>query len=166
MPLWMQFIILASIIQLNLHYWPSRAPFIRDKEWDNPLLHAKAGWADWVAQHCQTKHSTGNTLEPLRTWQDWDGEWLRRVWGGPFRAGREPRHFFFLKRDIPPLFQGRMKYPLRLVTLGILFRLSSFFCDAKAEQRNLGWGGFKPRWERTKSPPKDFFYCLLKNKYL
>lgn len=46
--------------------------------------------------------------------------------------------FFFLKRDIPPLFQGRMKYPLRLVTLGILFRLSSFFCDAKAEQRNLG----------------------------
>lgn len=69
-----------AIYNFSFHYTTEstlltfKAPFIRDKEWDNPLLHAKAGWADWVAQHCQTKHSTGNTLEPLRTWQDWDGE--------------------------------------------------------------------------------------------
>ena len=155
--------ILASIIQLDLHYWPSRAPFIRDEEREQSATSCKGWPADWVSQHCQTNQHTGNALEPLgngrvRTEND-RGR-------GAFRVGREPRLFFFLKKRYPTFVQRRMKYPLRLVTLGILFQLSSFCCDSRAEARNLGWQGFKLRWERKRIPSKDFFYCLLKNKYL
>lgn len=154
--------ILASIIQLDLHYWPSRAPFIRDEEREQSATSCEGWLADWVSQHCRTNHHTGNALEPLGTWYGGDREW----WGvGLSGQGERQTFFSFLKRVIPPLFQGRMKYPLRLVTLGILFQLGSFCCDSRVKERNLGWLGFKPRWERKRIPSKDFFYCL-KDKYL
>lgn len=90
--------ILASIIQLDLYYWPSRAPFIRDEEREQSATSCKGWPADWVSQHCQTNHHTGNALELLgngrvRTENDRGG--------GAFREGREPRLFFFLKKRYP-----------------------------------------------------------------
>lgn len=76
-------------------------------------------------------------------------EWLA---GGRCFQGRErTKAFSPFEKDSPPLFQGRVKYPLRLVTLGILFRLGSFCCNSRAKQRNPAWGGFKPRCERKNS---------------
>lgn len=67
-----------------------------------------------------------------------------------------PFFSFFLRRSYQPLFPGRMKYPWRLVRLGILFWVSSFCGGSKAKERNPGWGGFKLRWEKKKNSSQGF----------
>lgn len=129
--------ILASIIQLDLHYWPSRAPFIRGwgKGTINYFMQGLPSGLAFPALSDKPGHRErfGAVQNMAGSRQRMMG--LRELSG----QGTSQGYFSFWKRDIPPLFQGRMKYPLRLVTLGILFQFSAFCCDSRAEARNLGW---------------------------
>lgn len=121
---------------------------------NNQPLHARAGWQTGFPS------TAGQTTTQGRFGAAWNMAWSgqRMIAGGGegmFSGQGENLGFFsFWKRDIPPLFQGRMKYPLRLVTLGILFQLGSFCCNSGAKQRNPGWQGFEPRCERKKFLPR------------
>lgn len=127
---------------------------------NNQPLHARAGQQTGFPS-TEDNHDTGwlwSCLGHGRVGQRMiagvSGVWGCRG-GGMFSGQEENQGFFsFWKRDIPPLFQGRMDYPLRLVTLGILFQLGSFCCNSRAEQRNSGWQGFEPRCERKKFLPR------------
>lgn len=101
--------ILASIIQLDLHYWPSRAPFIRDEEREQSATSCEGWLADWVSQHCRTNHHTGNALEPLGTWCSGDREW----WGVGLSGQGETNLFFFFKKSYPTFVPRENEIPIK-----------------------------------------------------
>lgn len=94
--------ILASIIQLDLHYWPSRAPFIWGwgKGTINYFMQGLASRLAFPALSRQTRTQgvLWSRLEHGRVETENDGA------AGAFRAGASQGYFSFWKRDIPPLF--------------------------------------------------------------
>lgn len=129
--------ILASIIQLDLHYWPSRAPFIRGwgKGTINYFMQGLASRLAFPALSDKPGHrecfgAVRNMVEAR------DREW----WGcGAFRAGNEPRLFFLLKKRYPNSFVPREnEISIKTGDTGNFVLAQRLCCNSRAEARIWG----------------------------
>lgn len=123
--------------------------------------------ADWVSQHCRTNHNAGKALEPFGTCQGWDREWWRGGGeGDPFGAGREPRLFFSFKKRYPTFDPRENEISIKTGDTGNFVSPWFLLLWLQGRAQESGVTRFQAKTRKKRIPSKDFFYCLLKNKYL
>lgn len=130
---------------------------------NNQLFHARAGQQTGfpsIVRQTRTQGVLWSRLEHGRVETENDGA------AGAFRAGNEPRLFFLLKKRYPIFVPRENEISIKTGDTGNFVSAQRLLLWLQGRGEESGVTGFKPRWERKGIPSKDFFYCLLKNKYL
>lgn len=149
--------ILASIIQLDLHFWPSRAPFIRREEWEQSATSCKGWPADWISQHCRINHDTG-TQGTL--WSCWIMAGLRQRMiggGGSFQGRDRAMAFFLFEKEISPTFvPGKNEISIKTGDTGNLVSAWFLLLWLQGRAQESGVTRFRAKMRKKKNSFQGF----------